>query len=46
MARGAQGREGYFVEVSRGFHGVPADSRVFWVPRWTMLEKVLGDIAS
>jgi hypothetical protein len=28
MASGSQDREGQFVEISRGFHGVPAGSRV------------------
>jgi hypothetical protein len=41
MASGAQGQEGCFVEVGRGFHGVPVGSQVFWAPRWMMLEKVL-----
>jgi hypothetical protein len=29
MANEAQGREGQFIEVGRGFHGVPVGSRVF-----------------
>jgi hypothetical protein len=42
MVSEAQGREGQVVEICRGFHGVPAGSRVFLAPRWMMLEKVLG----
>jgi hypothetical protein len=26
---GVQGREGWFIQVDRGFHGVPVVSRVF-----------------
>jgi hypothetical protein len=42
MTCGAQTREGRFVEVGWGFHGILVGSRVFLPSRWTMLEKVLG----
>jgi hypothetical protein len=42
MTSGAQTREGQFVEVGRGFHGVFVGSRVFLPSRWSMLEKVVG----
>jgi hypothetical protein len=29
MGNRAQGREGRFIDVGRGYHGVPAGSRVF-----------------
>jgi hypothetical protein len=46
MASGVQDQEGLFIEIGRGFHGVPADFRMFRAWRWTMLKKVPGDIAS
>jgi hypothetical protein len=42
MTSGAQTREGQFVEVGWGFHGILVGSRVFFPSRWTMLEMVLG----
>jgi hypothetical protein len=40
MTGGAQTREGWFVDVGRGFHGVRVGSRVFLPSRWMMLEKI------
>jgi hypothetical protein len=45
MTSGAQTREGQFIEVSRGFHGVLVGSRVFMPLRWMMLKKIPGDVA-
>jgi hypothetical protein len=42
MTSGAQTREGQFIEVSWGFHGVLIASSLFLPPRWMILEKVLG----
>jgi hypothetical protein len=42
MTSGAQTREGQFVEVGWGFHGILVGSSVFFASRWTMLEMVLG----
>jgi hypothetical protein len=46
MTIGAQTSEGRFVEVSWGFHGILIGSRVLLPSRWTMLEKIPGDVAS
>jgi hypothetical protein len=46
MTSGAQTRGGWFIEVDWGFHGILVGSRVFWLPRWTMLEKVPDDVVS
>jgi hypothetical protein len=42
MTIDAQTREGRFVEVDWGFHGVLVGSKVFLPSRWMMLKKVLG----
>jgi hypothetical protein len=42
MISGAQTKEGSFVKVGWGFHGILVCSRVFLLSRWTMLEKVFG----
>jgi hypothetical protein len=42
MTSGAQTKEGRFVEIDWGFHGILVGSRVFLLSRWMMLEKVLG----
>jgi hypothetical protein len=46
MTRGGQTREGWFIEVGRGFYDVLVGSRVFLLPRWMILEKISGDVAS
>jgi hypothetical protein len=46
MTTGAQTREGWFVEVSWGFHGVLLGSRAFWVLRWTTSVMSLGEVTS
>jgi hypothetical protein len=46
MAREAPSRLGQFIEVDWGFHGLLVSSGVFLVPRWMVLEKVLGVAAS
>jgi hypothetical protein len=46
MTSGAQTREGRFVEVGLGFHGVLLRSRAFWALRWTTLGTSLGEVAS
>jgi hypothetical protein len=40
MTSGAQTREGRFIEVGWGFHGVLIGSREFLTLRWMALEKV------
>jgi hypothetical protein len=42
MTSGAQTRQGRFVEVSWGFHGVLVGSSLFLLSRWMMHEKVFG----
>jgi hypothetical protein len=46
MANKAPSQEYYFVEVGWSFHGLLICSRVFLTPKWMMVEKVLGDVAS
>jgi hypothetical protein len=46
MVREVPSRGGRLDEVSWGFHGLLICSGVFLMPRWTMLEKVLGVAAS
>jgi hypothetical protein len=46
MTSGTQTREGLFIEVGQSFHDVLGGSRVFSPPRWIMLEKIPGDVAS
>jgi hypothetical protein len=46
MTSGTQTREGWFIEVGQSFHDVLVCSRVFSPPRWIMLEKIPGDVAS
>jgi hypothetical protein len=46
MTSGAPTREGQFVEVGWGFHGVLLGTRVFWALRWTTPGMRLGEVAS
>jgi hypothetical protein len=46
MTTGAQTREGQFVEVGWGFHGVHLSSRAFWTLRWMTARTSLGEVAS
>jgi hypothetical protein len=45
MTSGAQTREGQFVELGWGFHGVLLSSQTFKALRWMTLLKVLGVVA-
>jgi hypothetical protein len=46
MTSGAQTREGRFIEVGWGFHGILLGSRAFWALRWMMSGMCLGEVAS
>jgi hypothetical protein len=46
MTSGPQTREGQFIDVGWGFHGVLLGSQVFWALRWTMPETSLREVAS
>jgi hypothetical protein len=46
MTNGAQTKEGRFVEVGWGFHGVLLGSLAFWLLKWTTLGTSLGEVAS
>jgi hypothetical protein len=46
MAREAPSIGGRFAELGWGFHGLLICFRVFLMPRWMMLKKVLGVAAS
>jgi hypothetical protein len=41
MTSGAQTKEGWFIEVGWGFHGVLLGSRAFWALKWMMPETSL-----
>jgi hypothetical protein len=41
MTSGAQTKEGWFIEVGWGFHGVLLGSRAFWALKWMMPEMSL-----
>jgi hypothetical protein len=45
MTSGAQTRQGQFVKVRRGFHGILVCSRVFMLSRWIVPEKIPRDVA-
>jgi hypothetical protein len=45
MISGAQTREGQFIEVGRGFHGILNGTRVFLPSRWMVFKKIPGDVA-
>jgi hypothetical protein len=46
MTSGGQTREGQFIKVGWGFHGVLLVSQVFWALRWMTPGMILGEVAS